>query len=161
MKVRPTVYLLCAFIGAQKTTLARELETRTGAIRITKDEWLIHLIGKDPTIDGYGDYDQKVVELSRKVAFQLVDKGSDVIVDEGFSTREERTLMRKVERMGADVVLYSLNAPIDTIWERVARRSVDPQRTRFGSAEHYWTPTCPSGKAPVKSNAASWRLRPK
>ena len=42
MKAKPTVYVLCGFIGAGKTTFARELEARTGAVRITKDEWLVH-----------------------------------------------------------------------------------------------------------------------
>jgi predicted kinase len=84
MKTKPIVYLLCGFIGAGKTTFARQLEARTGAVRITKDEWLIRLIGNDPTIDGYADYDHRIVELSRDVVFQLVEKGIDVILDEGF-----------------------------------------------------------------------------
>ena len=95
MNAKPTVYLLCGFIGAGKTTFARELETRTGAMRITKDEWLIRLIGNDPTIDGYADYDHKIIELSRDVAFQLVAKGIDVILDEGFWAKDERALLRR------------------------------------------------------------------
>src|SRR5215211_6653017 len=55
MNAKPIVYLLCGFIGAGKTTFARKLEERTGAVRITKDEWLISLIGNDPTINGYAD----------------------------------------------------------------------------------------------------------
>src|SRR3712207_8508180 len=48
------------------------------------------LFRSDPTIDGYADYDHRVVELSRDVAFQLVGKGIDVILDEGFWAKEER-----------------------------------------------------------------------
>jgi predicted kinase len=136
MKARPTVYLLCGFIGAGKTTFARELEARTGAVRITKDEWLIRLIGNDPTIDGYSDYDQRVVDLSRDVAFQFVEKGIDVILDEGFWPKEERAWMRsRIEGMGAAAVLYYLDTPIETIRERVAQRSADPPTDSFQISE--------------------------
>lgn len=136
MKAKPTVYILCGFIGAGKTTFAQELEVRTGAVRITKDEWLIRLIGNDPTIDGYADYDHKIVQLSRDVAFQLVEKGIDVILDEGFWAREERALMRRrIEEMGAEVALYYLDTPIDTIRDRVARRSTDPPKDSFRISE--------------------------
>jgi predicted kinase len=127
MKAIPTVYLLCGFIGAGKTTFARELELRTGSVRITKDEWLIKLIGNDPTIEGYADYDHRVVELSRSVAFQLVDKGIDVILDEGFWAKEERTLLRRrIEGTGTRAVLYYVDTPIETIRQRVARRTANP-----------------------------------
>src|SRR5918992_4301651 len=101
MQARPTVYMLCGFIGAGKTTFARELEARTGAVRITKDEWLIRLVGNDPTIDGYADYDRRIVELSRDFAFQLAGKGIDDIIDEGFWAKDERAMMRRrIEEIG-------------------------------------------------------------
>lgn len=132
MKAKPTVYLLCGFIGAGKTTFARKLEARTGAVRITKDEWLIRIVGNDPTIDGYADWDHKIVELSRDVAFQLVAKGIDVILDEGFWAKDERALMRRrIEELGAEAVLCYLDTPIETIRERVARRSADPPKDSF------------------------------
>ncbi|HYJ13465.1 MAG TPA: ATP-binding protein, partial [Thermomicrobiales bacterium] len=116
VKPKPTVYLLCGFIGAGKTTFARKLEKTTGAVRITKDEWLIRLVGNDPTIDGYEDYDHRVCELSRDVAFQLAEKGIDVIIDEGFWEREQRDLMRKrSEEVGAQAVVYFLDTPIEVI----------------------------------------------
>ena len=132
MKAKSTVYLLCGFIGAGKTTFARKLEERTGAVRITKDEWLIRLFGNDPTIDGYEDYDSKICGLSRDVAFQLVEKGIDVIIDEGFWAKEQRALMRRrIEGMGAEEVLYYLDTPIETIRERVARRNINPTKDSF------------------------------
>jgi predicted ATPase len=52
MKSKATVYVLCGFIGAGKTTFAKQLEAQTGAVRITKDEWLIRIVGNEPAIDG-------------------------------------------------------------------------------------------------------------
>ena len=148
MKAKPIVYLLCGFIGAGKTTFARKLEERTGAVRITKDEWLIRLIGNDPTIDGYEDYDSKICGLSRDVAFQLVEKGIDVIIDEGFWEKEQRALLRRrIEEIGAEEVLYYLDTPIETIRERVARRSANPTKDSFRISRamldnylKYWQP---------------------
>lgn len=65
MKRKPTVYLICGFIGAGKTTFAKKLEEKTGAVRIVKDEWSIRLIGNDPTIKGYAEWDRKIIDLSR------------------------------------------------------------------------------------------------
>lgn len=132
MNARPTVYLLCGFIGAGKTTFARELEALTGAVRITKDEWLVRLIGHDPTIAGYADIDHRIVELSRDLAFQLIAKGIDVILDDGFWAREERaSIRRRIEELGGNAVLYYLDTPIETIRERVARRSAHPPPDSF------------------------------
>ena len=144
MKAKPTVYVLCGFIGAGKTTFARKLEERTGAVRITKDEWLIRLIGNDPTIDGYEDFDSKICGLSRDVAFQFVEKGIDVIIDEGFWAKEQRVaLRRRIEGMGAEEVLYYLDTPVETIRERVARRSGNPTKDSFRISrellDHYLT----------------------
>ena len=124
MKRKPIVYLICGFIGAGKTTFAKKLEEKTGAVRITKDEWSIRLIGNDPTIDGYEEWDHKICGLSRDVAFQLAEKGIDVIMDEGFWEKETRAEMkRRIEAIGAKEVLYYLDTPIETIQERVVGRN--------------------------------------
>lgn len=64
-------------------------------MRVTQDEWLIRLIGHDPTIDGSADDDHRIVELSRDVAFHLVAKGIDIILDEDFWAKAERASMRR------------------------------------------------------------------
>lgn len=124
MKRQPIAYVICGFIGAGKTTFAKKLEQKTGAVRITKDEWSISLIGNDPTIHGYAEWDYKIVGLSRNIAFYLIEKGIDVIIDEGFWEKEQRTGMRRrIEALGARTVLYYLDTPINTIRTRVARRN--------------------------------------
>lgn len=148
MRTRPIVYVICGFIGAGKTTFARKLEGRTGAVRITKDEWLIRLIGNDPAIDGFEEYNNRICELSRDVAFQLVEKGIDVIIDEGFWAKEQRVeLRRRIDAMGAKEVLYYLDTPIETIWERVGERNLNLTKDSFGISREmldsyltYWQP---------------------
>lgn len=148
MRRRPIVYVLCGFIGAGKTTFGKKLEEQTGAVRITKDEWLIRLIGNDPTIEGYEDYDHKIIGLSRDFAFQLAEKGIDVIMDEGFWFREQRDeLRRRIDAIGAKEVLYYLDTPIETIRERVAERNRNPTAESFTISSElldsylkYWQP---------------------
>src|SRR5690349_13398943 len=148
MKRKPIVYLICGFIGAGKTTFAKKLEEKTGAVRITKDEWLIRLIGNDPTIDGFEEYDNKICELSRDVAFYLVEKGIDVIIDEGFWAREQRVeLKKRIEAIGAKEVLYYVEAPIETIRDRVVGRNNNLTKDSFNISREmldnylkYWQP---------------------
>ena len=148
MKRKPIVYLICGFIGAGKTTFAKKLEEKTGAVRITKDEWLIRLIGNDPIFTGFEEYDHKICELSRDVAFQLVEKGIDVIIDEGFWAKEQRVeLRRRIEEIGAKEVLYYLDTPIETIRERVAGRNNNLTKDSFKISREmldnylmYWQP---------------------
>jgi len=132
MKRKPIVYLICGFMGAGKTTFAKKLEEKTGAVRITKDEWSIRLIGNDPTIDGYAEWDSKIIGLSRDTAFYLAEKGIDVIMDEGFWAKEERDEMkRKIEAIGAKAVMYYVETPIETIRERVLLRNNNLTKESF------------------------------
>jgi predicted kinase len=132
MKRKPVVYLICGFIGAGKTTFAKKLEEKTGAVRITKDEWSIRFIGNDPAFDGYAEWDHKIIGLSRDFAFYLAGKGIDVIIDEGFWAKEERDEMkRKIAAVGAQAIMYYVATPIETIRERVAVRNNNLTKDSF------------------------------
>jgi predicted kinase len=148
MKTEAVVYVMCGFIGAGKTTFARDLEKRTGAVRITKDEWLIRLMGNDPTVEGFEEYDHRICDLSRDVAFDLAAKGIDVILDEGFWEREQRdTIRERINATGAKGVWYYLDTPIETIRERVAGRNNNLTNDSFSISREmldnyltYWQP---------------------
>jgi predicted kinase len=148
MKRKPVVHLICGFIGAGKTTFAKKLEEKTGAVRITKDEWSIRLIGNDPAIDGYEGWDHKICGLSRDVAFYLAEKGIDVIIDEGFWAKEQRDeIRRRTITIGATPVMYYIETPIEMIRERVLGRNNDPAESSFKISREmldhylmYWQP---------------------
>ena len=148
MKRKPIVYLICGFIGAGKTTFAKKLEEKTGAVRITKDEWSIRLIGNDPTIDGYAQWDRKIIGLSRDVAFQFAKKGTDVIMDEGFWEKETRDEMRrKIESLGAKEMFYYVQTPMEVIRKRLLGRNNNLTKDSFKISKEmfdnylkYWQP---------------------
>ncbi len=143
-----TAYILCGFIGSGKTTFAKKLEKETGAVRITKDEWSINSIGNDPTIDGYKEWDTKIIELSRNVAFQLIKKGIDVIMDEGFWAKEQRVQLRdKIQSLGATPILYYVNTPVNIMRKRTLERNRNRSKDSFNISSEmfddylkYWQP---------------------
>jgi predicted kinase len=131
-KSKPTVYLICGFIGAGKSTFSKKLEERTGAVRISKDEWSIRLIGNDPTIDGYAEWDRKIIELSRDFAIYLAERGIDVIMDEGFWEKETRDEMRRrIDAISAKAVMFYVECPIEIARKRVVGRNQNLTKDAF------------------------------
>jgi len=132
----PIVYMICGFIGAGKTTFSKKLEKKTGAVRITKDEWLIKLFGNNPLIDRFEEYDEKICELSSNIAFQFVEKGVDVIIDDGFWFKKQRKeMMERIERTGAKAVLYYLKCSMGIMKDRVVGRNNNFTKDSFKISE--------------------------
>lgn len=148
-KKQPIAYVICGFIGAGKTTFARKLEKETGALRITKDEWIIKIFGNKITSDKNFDiYDQKITELSKDIAFKVLKCGGDVIIDEGFWVKSQRDdIKKKISEIGATPILYYVESPLEQMRERVVTRSKTPSEDSFeisgemfDSYVKYWEP---------------------
>ncbi len=136
-KEQPIAYIICGFIGAGKTTFAKKLEKETGAVRITKDEWMIKIFGNRITSDkNFEEYDKKVTKLARDIAFKILESGTDVIIDEGFWARSHREeIKNKVIELGARPILYYLEQPIEEMRKRVVTRSETPPEDSFEISE--------------------------
>jgi len=148
-KKQPVAYVICGFIGAGKTSFARKLEKETGAVRITKDEWMIKIFGNKITSDkNFEEYDKNVIELTRNFAFKILKSGGDVILDEGFWAKSQRDDMKKkISEVGAKPILYYVECPIEEMRERVVSRSKIPPEDSFeisgemfDSYVKYWQP---------------------
>ncbi|SRR5258706_15697530 len=146
---RPTVYIICGFIGAGKTTFSKKLEKNTGAVRITKDEWLVWIFGNSaPAKENYAEIDARVTTLARDFAFQLIEKGLDVILDEGYWTKSERDeLKTRIDKAGAKWIMYYVDTPMNEMKERIVKRSFNPGKDSFEISEEmfesyvkYWEP---------------------
>jgi predicted kinase len=148
---KPVAHIIIGFIGSGKTTFARELEKETGAIRFTKDEWMVSLFGNTPPEDKFAEYDNKMASLATDVALKCLRAGVDVIIDEGFWVKEHRDEIReKVRKVGAIPKLYYLEVPFEVMKTRTLKRSESPPIDSFNideeSFDQYWQYFRPPGK---------------
>lgn len=146
---KATVYLICGFIGAGKTTFSKKLAEETGAIRVTKDEWMVKIFGnKAPNREDFSVLDTNVANLAIKFALELAGRGVDVILDEGYWVRSQRDeLKERIEQIGARWVLYYVETPMEEMKERVVNRTINPGKESFEISEEmfdsyvkYWQP---------------------
>ena len=115
--------LTCGLPGAGKTTLARQLAVDRGAVRLTKDEWLIAL-GSNP-------WDvQTRVKLEHELwhlAQEILRLGLSVVLDFGLWARIERDEFRAAAHdLGVGVELHYLDVPTDELWRRIDARNSKP-----------------------------------
>lgn len=121
--------VVCGLPGAGKTTRATELATRFAAVRMSPDDWLERL-----GIDVWDENVRSRIEaIQGDLAVDLLRTGASVIVEWGTWMRSERDgLRRRAIDAGALVHLEFLDAPVDTLWERVRSRGRE-QRPGIGS----------------------------
>jgi predicted kinase len=140
---KPVAHIVVGFIGSGKTTFARKLEKETGAVRFTKDEWMVRLFGNTPPKDTFEEYDNKMASLATDMALKCLKAGMDVVIDEGFWVREHRDAIRdKVRNVGAIPKVYFLKVPLEVMKTRTLRRSEKPPIDSYVIDEetfnHYW-----------------------
>ena len=130
---KPTAHLICGFIGSGKSIFAKKLEKETGAVRFTKDEWMIRIFGHNPQkIDGFKKYDERMTKLTTDVALECVNAGHDVVIDDGFwfkSQREE--IYNQITELGANYLLYYIKCPDEVGKNRALQRSKNPSKDSF------------------------------
>src|SRR6266849_1277350 len=118
----PRLIIVCGLPGSGKTTHAKLLEARLGAIRFSPDEWLAAL-ALDLYDEGRRD---KIEALQWKFGQELLSLGLTVIIEWGTWGRSERDTLRLGARvLGAAVELHYLSAPADALFDRIQRRGME------------------------------------
>ena len=114
------LHLICGLPGSGKTTLAARLAESGDVIWLSPDRWLRQL-----DLDGYDEARRGRVErLQWALALQLLARGVDVVLDNGFWSRAERDGLRKeAAAVGAAVCLHYLDVPIDALKRRLTSRN--------------------------------------
>jgi predicted kinase len=125
-----TVHLIHGFLCCGKTTFAKELESRTGGIRISLDEWMTELTGDPVHLDQ--PFVERIYAQMMRLWPQLAARGLDVILDFGFWRRRYRDEARaKAVAIGASVRLYRIWCSDD-----VARARCRERNKRLGASYH-------------------------
>ena len=118
----PTIHLMVGFMGFGKTTIAKQLEVKIGAKRLTHDEIMVKLYGRNP--DNFQAKYKEVDDFIRSRTVESIQNGQDVILDYGFWThqkREEYYIWAKT--LTNNVVFHVVNCDLDVAKKRILERT--------------------------------------
>ena len=112
--------VICGLPGSGKSTLAAALAEQPGATLFASDDWL-DALGLDMWDE---DGRRRVEQLQWQMVQVVLRLGGTAIVEWGSWGRDERDQLRNGAReLGATVELVYLSAPVETLFERIARRN--------------------------------------
>ncbi len=129
---RATLFLMVGLPGSGKTTRAEELAVARRALRLTPDEWMIPLFGESTA-----DRKRDVLEgLLIRVALRTLRLGTDVVLDFGLWSRDERSaLSRLAASAGASCEVVYLPVGRKVQRARIAHRQATAAHTTFPMSE--------------------------
>jgi len=133
MRPEPARLLLMVGLpGAGKTIRAKELAAAHRALRLTPDEWMISLFG-EPEADGKRDVlEGRLIA----VALQALQLGTNVVLDFGLWSRDERSALRWLATSaGASCQVIYLPVDKDVQRARIAHRQATAPHTTFPMTE--------------------------
>ncbi len=118
-----TIHLVHGFVACGKTTFSKELEVKTGGLRLSLDDWTICLTGEAVHLD------RRLLDCVWNLLSDLWPKIAtsgtrDVILDFGFWSRQRRDDARaRAAAIGAKVILYNVICPDDIARKRLRQRN--------------------------------------
>lgn len=125
---RPTLFLTVGLPCTGKTTTARQIEVEENALRLTKDEWVKALYGDENPPSAGDVIEGRLIEIG----LRALELGSNVVVDFGLWSRDERAALRHAAAdRGATVELrYFELAPAEQR-RRLERRQAEAPHTTW------------------------------
>ena len=143
------MHILVGLPCSGKTTLARQIESETGAVRFSPDEWQLFLFGHDMNHPDHDARHTRVEELMRKVAAQLLRQGASVIYDFGFWSVRERDEMRTLAReLGVEFRMHYLATPLEEIYRRMDLRNASGREASHCASPPGCGRTLPNSRTP-------------
>lgn len=105
---QPTLFLTVGLPGTGKTTAARRIEVEHEALRLTKDEWMKALYGRDNPASASDVIEGRLID----VGMRALELGINVVIDFGLWSRDERSALRQAAAdLGARVVISYFELP--------------------------------------------------
>jgi predicted kinase len=117
---RPRLITFCGLPGSGKTTIAKEVEKKTGAVRLNIDEWVAAL-GVGFWNDAFRD---KLQVRLYEHGITLLKLGQSIILEDLLWRRDERDRHRAVaHELGAAIEIHYFDVPFDELWRRLETRN--------------------------------------
>lgn len=122
------LHLVVGPVGAGKSTFVLRLCREHGAVRLTLDEWMTVLFRPDRPDDGvvpwYVERTQRCIEQIWQVAQQILEAGTDVVLEIGLIRRHEReSFYGRVDARALELTIYLLDAPREVRRARIEQRN--------------------------------------
>ena len=134
-----TAHLISGLPCSGKTTYATALRVDIGAALFSLDRWLITAFGRYAIDDtGHDEHVRRVLacrDLIWSAAAELLGRGVDVILDDGFFLRENRVRIIDMARgVGAASKIHVVETPLDVLQARLQVRNsrLPPYNFRIG-----------------------------
>ncbi|MGY1785983.1 AAA family ATPase [Geodermatophilus sp. SYSU D00698] len=125
---RPTLFLTVGLPATGKTTAARSLEIERGALRLTKDEWVKALFGRQNPPSASDVIEGRLIEIG----LRALELGNDVVIDFGLWRRDERSALRQAAAdRGARVEMRYFEVPPAEQRTRLDQRQADEPHTTW------------------------------
>ncbi len=135
-----TLHLMTGFMGFGKTTIAKELEKKYSAVRLTHDEFMVKLYGRNmPYNDFHTNYD-KVDNMLWDLAAQIINTGTSVIMDYGFWSHDDREkAYNRAKNITENVVFHLIECDLHTAKQRILQRSAENPDELYISEDEFDT----------------------
>jgi predicted kinase len=168
----PTLFLTVGLPCTGKTTAARRIEIEHQALRLTKDEWVKALYGRENPPSAQDVIEGRLIQIGLRV----LGLGNNVVIDFGLWGRDERSALRQAAAdLGAGVEMVYLEVTPAEQRRRLGQRQAEAPHTTWPMTDEElagWaaafdvpTPGEPDGSEPIDDPPAGfatwdeWRLR--
>ena len=127
-----TIHLICGFMGFGKTTFSKELARELPAVCLTHDEFMVDLYGRNMPYAEFHTHYHQVDTVLWKLAEQILNTGTDVIMDYGFWRKEtRRQVQQKALKLTKNIIWHQLVCDTDIAKARVLKRTSENPNELF------------------------------
>ncbi len=120
---KPTIYLICGFLGAGKTTYSEKLAQNTGAIHLNPDKVCMLKYPYEEYENNWETCFAQTIDYLWQEIATYIREHKDVIFDMGFWTKSSREqAVNKVKQLGGNPIIYYIYAPDSILKQRLAQR---------------------------------------
>lgn len=133
---QPTLFLTVGLPCTGKTTAARRIEAERKALRLTKDEWVKALYGRENPPSAQEVIEGRLIQIG----LRALELGNNVVIDFGLWGRDERSALRQAAAdRGAVVEMHYFEVTPAEQRRRLAQRQTEAPHTSWPMSDEELT----------------------